>query len=158
MNRLFTAPSTFGHSSHPGDWPGLRGHADRRNAGTRPDDIGRGRSHDRPCTCPTRQWNDARQTGNRRRTASTATCPVPSRTCRRLSQSGSQTGRAAPQNARQATQARHCRHRPQAGHHRKRDPQNGCPMATKCWHVNTVARNIDLAVTRHGGQLPSTYH
>lgn len=56
-----------------------------------------------------------------------------------LSQSSSEAGRAAPQNARQAAQTRHCRYRPQAGHHCKRDLESGCLMATKPGHVNTVA-------------------
>lgn len=128
---------------HPRYWPGLRSHADRGNAGTRPDDIRRGRSHDRSCTCPTLQWCDARKASNRRRAALTSTCPAPSRACRRLSQSSSEAGRAAPQNARQATQTRHRRHRPHAGHHRKRDPENGRPMATKPGHVNTVSNQPD---------------
>ena len=122
---------------HPGDWPGFCGHADRGNAGARPDDIRRGRSYGQPCTCPTRQWNDARQAGNRRRTARTATCPVPGRTCRRLSQSGSETGGAAPQDAPQAAQTRHRRHRAQTCRNRKRNPKNWRPMATKRGHVNT---------------------
>lgn len=120
-------------------WHGFGGHADCGNAGARQDDIRRGRSHDRPCTCPTRQWCDAREVRNRRRQALTSACLVPGRTCRRLSQSGSEASRPAPQNAREAAQTRHRRHGLRAGHHRKRDPENGCRMARKPGRVNTVA-------------------
>lgn len=113
---------------------------DRGNAGTRPDERRRGRSHDRPRSGATRQWKDARQAGNRWRAAGAATCAVPGCTCRRMSQSGAEAGRTAPQGTRQAAQAHHRRHRAQARHHRKRDPQNRCPMETSTRHIDTVAR------------------
>ena len=40
------------YAFHPRDWPCLSGHADRGNAGTRPDDIRRGRSHERLAPVP----------------------------------------------------------------------------------------------------------
>ena len=93
-----------------------------------------------PRASATRQWKDARQARNRRRSTRAATRAVPGRTCRSLSQSSSKTGRAAPQGTRQAAQAHHRRHRAQACHHRKRDPQNRHHVAGKPNHVDTVAK------------------
>lgn len=62
---------------------------------------------------PIRQCIDARQARDCRKTSGDAACAVPSRTCRHLSQSGSEADRIAAQNARQTVQARYRRLRAQ---------------------------------------------
>ena len=60
--------------------------------------------------------------GKRIKTARPATGLFSGRACRRLSQSGSETGRAAPHDARPAAQTCHRCQRARVGHHRKRNP------------------------------------
>ena len=104
------------------------------------------RSHDRSRSGATRQRNDARQASNRWRAAGAAACAVPSSPCRSMSQSGSKTGCAAPQNASKAAHARYRRHRTKARHHCERHRQNQHSMANKPERVDTVA---SLTLARH---------